>query len=100
MVRESWGYSGFEEQGRIDLAGCSIPYTKPDLLHPDAQIAIYLDGAPHFSYNAFRKDAKIKRALQLLGWLVIRIPIGDFENAAMMARHREDIEERLKPLDP
>ena len=95
MVREEWGFSGFHKQGRIELPGCKVPYTKPDLIHEEAKIAMYLDGSPHFEIQTLRRDRVIRHELEDTGWLVLEVPIGDMENLEMMRRMKERIGHRI-----
>lgn len=90
IVRTEWGYSHFDAQGRVELPDINS-YTLPDLLHEDAQIAIYLDGPVHSQEQQKRKDKYLRNALKAEGWTVIEIHIEDFDNDRMMSVYRQRI---------
>ena len=93
---KTWGLTGFNPQGKVQLTGCKIPYTKPDFVHEAAKIAVYLDGPYHWlSIQTIKTDKVVRFALEDAGWLVIEVPIGDLSNAALLQQQRERIAHRL-----
>jgi len=96
MITDEWGFSGFSPQEKIDLPSISA-WTKPDLVHRDAQVAVYLDGPHHDDPEQRQQDNLLRNALRSKdgGWDVIEIPIQDAENDQMMQIFRQQIDNSL-----
>jgi len=93
IVKDEWGFSGFQPQQKIDLPSIN-GWTKPDLVHLEANIAIYLDGPEHDKQSQRSQDRMLRNALRSKeeGWKVIEILIQDFENDEMMKMYRKQID--------
>jgi len=97
MIIEDWGFSGFGSQKRIKLPDIG-GWTKPDLVHEEAQIAIYLDGPHHDDPDQKQQDRMLRNTLRNKGegWIVIEVPIQDAENDQMMNMYRQQISRNLE----
>ena len=97
-ITDEWGFTGFDPQKRIDLPDIS-GWTKPDLVHEEAQMAIYLDGPHHDDPDQRQQDRMLRNALRNKGeqgWEVLEIPIQDAENEQMMDMYRQQIDRVIK----
>jgi len=97
MITDDWGFSGFTPQKRIELPDIG-GWTKPDLAHEDARIAVYLDGPHHDDPEQRQQDRMLRNTLRNKGegWTVIEIPIQDAENDQMMDMYRQQISRNLE----
>lgn len=96
-ITEEWGFTGFSPQQKIDLPSIS-GWTKPDLVHEDAQVAIYLDGPHHDDPDQRQQDKLLRNALRSQdgGWEVVEIPIQDAENDQMLQLYRQQIDNAIR----
>lgn len=95
IVTEEWGFSGFTRQVEVDLPSIGS-YTKPDLAHEDAKIAIYLDGPHHDEAGQQARDRVLRQALRSQDWSVVEILIQDFDNDQMMEMYKQQISSTLE----
>jgi very-short-patch-repair endonuclease len=95
-ITEDWGFSGFSAQEKIELPDIG-GWTKPDLVHEDGRIAVYLDGPHHEDSEQRQEDRMLRNTLRNKedGWTVIEIPIQDAENDQMMNMYRQQISRNL-----
>jgi very-short-patch-repair endonuclease len=95
MVLSEWGFHGFTSQFEVELPHVSSR-TIPDLAHPAARIAIYLDGPVHDEEKTKLRDRFLRNELQGLDprWEVVELRIQDFENDRFM----ESIKTRISRI--